>query len=143
MNLMKNKGAYFHNELRIMPPAPSCTFDDDGNPIWKEEKFYLRYRDTYTEEELLKYFVKQTGHILLDKKRQIASLMYILNQYDIDTVLFAIDEMAYCISEGRKIPKLALEISDYIPEGIQALSNKKARDKENGIVNDGSNVVPF
>jgi hypothetical protein len=143
MNLIKKGEKYYHNQLRVMPPSPSCTFDDDGCPVWKEEKFYLKYVQSYTEEDLFEYFVKQTGHIVLNKKRQLAGLLYILGENDVDTVLFAIDELAYSIAEGRKVPKVTLEIGDYIPEGMDSLANKKARDKENGIVDDGSRDVPF
>ena len=136
MNCIEKGKIYYHHELRILPKAPSCTFDDDGRAVWKESKFILQFKESYTEEDLLAYFIKMTKHELIDKGSEIRSLKYFVSQYGIDLVLFAIDELAQDLDEGNKLPpRSAYEsIKQHFTRAKESLIRKEAFDKEYGII---------
>lgn len=117
-NLLKMtpKKIYYHNELRIIPKAPSFYFDLDSGEIKKEQSdYFLEMRASYTIDDLFNYVSKKQyfSKVVSNKSRVLGSLKYLIGKYDIDFLLFIIDTANEIYSTKLNYIRNILDITDY------------------------------
>ena len=97
LNLLKQGQRYFHKELKITSTPPEVDYDiNKGTMVSKPYKFSLEPRASYTLQEFSSYFY-QTMPIDLQAHppaRMTGMLIYKINQYGIDKLLFMTDAYA-------------------------------------------------
>ena len=134
-NLLKTSEFYWHPQLRITPGPPQRVVDYNTGSITKvEEEHFLEMRASYTLNDLLDYYCKQHGNI---KDAQVnkyrGALKYVLDNHNIDTVLFMIDASANYIKAEDMMPlKSPLDIADYEREARHMLGEKITEEKQAG-----------
>jgi hypothetical protein len=130
-SLLKKDKFYYHNSLHINSQVPSW------DPLAKKEviyDFYMEMKIKYTTEELLRYAYTtlKIDCVLIDEKRDKASLGYLLGKYQkfefieaIDVVLSLIDHAA---NQENRVRNL-LDVSQYESEVYDMLLVKVAEAK--------------
>lgn len=127
-DIMEEGKFYYHPELQIVPPPPVIRQLDNGDFVssYDEEDFYLEMKDKYTLENLVDYFhkrmeIKGEGF----KDRDIGAFKHILKSYDLDTVLYTIDQARFVAEDlSKPIPKTPFDIRDYFDEGTGMLEDR-------------------
>ena len=129
-NLIQSGNFYYHPALQVAPPPPTVIQLDDGTfqSSYETETFFLEIKESFTYEDLVNYFYKVMG--LEDgqgfKERDIGAFKHILRSYDLDTVLYTIDEARFQAEDLCKpIPKSPFDIRDYVDEGMAVLEDRK------------------
>ena len=128
-NLLKPGEFYYHPALQVAPPPPVLYQLDDGTFVssYDNEEFFLEIKEKFTVEDLVQYFYNIMG---LDgegfRERDMGAFKHILRSYDLDTVLYTIDEARFLSEDlSKPIPKSPFDIRDYIDEGAMVLEERK------------------
>lgn len=128
-NLLKAGEFYYHPALQVAPPPPVITQLDDGSFVssYDTEEFFLEIKEKFTVEDLAQYFYSVMG---IDgegfRERDIGAFKHILRSYDLDTVLYTIDEARFLAEDlSKPVPKSPFDIRDYFDEGAMVLEERK------------------
>jgi hypothetical protein len=127
-NLLEPGKFYYHTALQIAPPPPTIMQRDDGTfySSYEDEEFYLEMKEVFTLSDLVDYFYKVMEIDVDFKERDMGAFKHILKSYDIDTVLYMINE-ARVMSEdrGKSKPTSPFDIRDYADDAIAVLEDRK------------------
>lgn len=127
-NLLKQGTFYYHVALQVTSGPPKRSIDyDTGKIVMIDEPFFLEMRASYSVEELVQYFAKQTNiHLLSHEiKRYIGSFNWLLKQYDLQHILFMIDTTVnYRLSNDEPMPDSPLDIQKYKQEALDVQNEK-------------------
>jgi hypothetical protein len=125
-SLIKRNTYYYHNELHIISPAPywDVLTDKIVSP-----KFYLEMKIKYTINNLIDYFYKTfpKNMNLVDDKKDVGSMNYLLNKYRKITFIETIDFILYLIDEAKNDEYVCNDILDvqrYEEKTFKYLENK-------------------
>lgn len=127
-NLIDPLEFYYHNELRVEQVVARKTVVDGKLVTQNDQGFKLEIKKYYSEEDFIDYFYKK---MRIPKpsnadKRDKGRLKHLLEQCDIDTLLFAIDIMyEERRNRGLKISPNIFSVQDYLPEAEDAVSRKR------------------
>jgi hypothetical protein len=130
--LMRDGVFYFHPRLQVAPGAPVMTINEDGEFVSLDnDEFFLEIRPSFTMAELVDYFYKRTGTRNQNYKRDSRAFEYVLDQIIIDEPLNALDLILFTIDAAvalafdldRPMPN-ALEIEDYLNDGLALYTEK-------------------
>lgn len=128
-NLLVRGRFYYHPQLQIAPPPPVVQILPDGTfraSYEEDPTFYLEMKEKYTLDDLLDYFYNRVGIKKQNRKRDRGALEYILKQYELDVVLYSIDESAVMyLDTNSSPPKNPLDIEDYVENGEALLEDRK------------------
>lgn len=127
-NLLEVGAFYYHPALQIAPPPPVITILDDGTfkSSYDTEEFFLEIKECFTLEDLVDYFYKIMGYNDGFKDRDIGAFKHILKSYELDAVLYTIDESRFLAEDlSKPIPKNPFDMRDYMEEGIAVLEERK------------------
>jgi hypothetical protein len=128
-NLLEPGRFYFHPALQVAPPPPVTVQLDDGSfkSSYEDEEFFLEIKESFTLEDLVGYFYKvMTVDGSGFKERDIGAFKHILKSYDLDTILYAIDESRFLAEDlGKPAPKSPFDIRDYFDAGEAVLEDRK------------------
>lgn len=129
-NLLVQGIYYYHNQLRIHPPAPKRSLDlNTGEIIKGDDEYYLEMRASYTIENLTDYFIKRSDGKApqSEHKRFIGSFQYLLKSYSIEQVLFMIDAFVNEVESGDVYEKnfSPLTVKDYARDGEERLGQRR------------------
>lgn len=125
-SLLKRDTFYYHKELRIKSEAP--IYNKVTREV-KSSKFFLEMKIQYTLDNLLSYYQKKakTFDELLDRKRDLGALEYLLTKYSkvsfiepIDFVLSLIDTAG----EDTRMSSGVLDLQRYENETYEHLKRK-------------------
>lgn len=141
INILKPDKFYWHPQLRCTPGAPKRTIDYDTGLITKvAQEHYLELRASYTLDDLYWYYIAQheEPETIGEINKWKGALRYLLSQYSIDTILFAIDASAnYVRSEDYQPLKSPLDVADYVREAQRMMGEKITEERlagDEGIV---------
>jgi hypothetical protein len=127
-NLLEHGKFYFHPALQIVPPPPTIIQLPDGTfqSSYETEEFFLEIKECFTLSDLVDYFYKVMEIDVDFKERDMGAFKYVLKSYDIDAVLYMIDE-ARAVSEdmGKSNPTSPFDIRDYAESAIAILEDRK------------------
>ncbi|GAK42087.1 hypothetical protein TCA2_4579 [Paenibacillus sp. TCA20] len=135
-NIMNPDIFYYHNRLRETSPAPKMRKGPDGKYIQEVEPFFLEMKKRFTMEELLEYWyekmnIQSNPHMI---KQDEGKFNYLLGIYDLDEILFAIDEAKRIrLSWQRSLLRNAFDIEKYVDEARETISQKKNIHQIHGI----------
>lgn len=128
-NLLEPGRFYYHPLLQIAPPPPTLTQLPDGSfkASYEDEEFFLEIREKFTLDDLVDYFnqVMDRKNASFTRERDKGAFRHLLKRYDLDTILYTIDE-ARALAEdlNKSIPKNPLDIEDYIEDGAAILEER-------------------
>jgi len=138
-NLIQYGKFYFHPKLQVTPPPPKLTIHDNGDIFasYDEEPFYLEMVSKFTKKDVVDYFYfkKNTG----DQSeavfaRDIGAVEHMLKFWDVDFILYLIDEAFVCSrDEGAQPIKNLLDIQRYEEEAQHVYANRKNTCFEGGL----------
>ena len=137
LNLIEPDVFYYHNELRVQYETPRKQIVD-GKLVYVEEEplFRLEIKTYYGAEEFLDYFYKRVKlpRSPQFEKRDLGRLKHLIEQHDIDTLLFAIDVMVETrLANGLRISDNLFNIQDYMMEAEDVISRKRNQHRLMGI----------
>lgn len=137
-NLLQQGRFYLHNELRVTPPPPVREYDIATGKIKSySEPYFLEMRASYTVEDLLQYAKKRLP--VSNMARWRGGLRWIAERYDIDLILFAVDEMAADLEEKEYRGEIRpFDLLDYLDEARKTMEAKITEEREAGV----DRVVP-
>ena len=125
-SLLKRDTFYYHNEFHITSPAPYWDFEKDKII---SSRFFLEMKIKYTVKDLIKYYYKNfpMDTKLIDEKKDIGSMEYLLNKYKnldfvepVDFVLYLIDE---AVNNGMEHIEI-IDLKRFEKETYEYLKNK-------------------
>lgn len=127
-NLIDPLEFYYHNELRVEQEPPRKVVVDGKLVNQQDEPFRLEIKKYYSEFDFIDYFYK-TMHVPKPKsadKRDKGRVKHLLEQSDIDSLLFATDLMAEAKrSRGIRNSTNIFSIQDFLPEAEEAVARKR------------------
>lgn len=136
-NLMQPDIFYYHNSLReVSMPTRIVKDPETGQLVRKSEPFYLEMKKRFSMQDLLNYWYSQMGITSTDHmvRQDEGKFKYILGNYTLDEVLFAIDaSRAIRKEKSLKLLRNAFELDKYIEEGREAIRAKQNTHKMQGI----------
>jgi hypothetical protein len=128
-NLIQAGTFYYHPALQVAPPPPTVIQLDDGTfeSSYETENFFLEIKESFTYDDLVDYFYKVMGNDMQGfKERDIGAFKHILKSYDLDLVLYTIDESRFqSVDLNKPIPKSPFDIRDYFEFGELVLEDRK------------------
>lgn len=127
-NLLEPGKFYYHPALQVAPPPPTIIQRDDGTfySSYEEEEFFLEIKECFTLGDLVDYFYKVMDIDVDFKERDMGAFKHILKSYDIDTVMYMINEArAMCEDNGKPLPTSPFDIRDYADDAINVLEDRK------------------
>lgn len=135
-NLLRQGTFYYHNELRLTCRPPQRSIDyDSGEITILNEPYFLEMKASYTVEELVQYYARQTGLQLKDYEvsRYKGSFNWLIKQYNVEMVLFMIDATVnYSRSEDQPMPYSPLDIQRYQADAVSARNEKVTETIQSG-----------
>lgn len=127
-NLLEPGRFYYHPALQVAPPPPTIMQREDGTfySSYEDEEFFLEIKECFTLCDLVDYFYKVMEIDVDFKERDMGAFKHILKSYDIDTVMYMINE-AKAMSEdyGKPTPTSPFDIRDYADDAIAVLEDRK------------------
>ena len=142
-NLVKDGVFYYHNELRITSPPPTVSYDiNSGELIRKVQPYFLEMVASYDVENLMAFF-KSKSHLYdnqtMSDSRLKGALDWLVNQYDLESVLFMIDAAEQAIAgETAKPLKNPSNLHEFFREGKKTKELKETECKQGG----GATIEP-
>lgn len=142
-NLIQVDRFYYHPRLQVVPPPPTLKIEDDGTitSSYEEESFYLEMVDSFTIKDLLSYFYSKKNSSIQEStfNRDIGALRHLLQFWDVDFLLFLIDEaFASSIDQGREVPNSPLDIQEFSDDALLLYESRKNILYEEGL----DHVIP-
>lgn len=142
-NLIQLNRFYYHPKLQVAPPPPVLKIEDDGTitPSYDSEDFYLEMKDSFTVEDLLDYFYSKKNMAVPDSniKKDIGAFNHLLQFWDIDFLMFLIDEaFTSSVDEGKPLPNSPLDIQEYDAQAMTVYEARKNICHEEGL----DHVIP-
>lgn len=136
-NLIEPDVFYYHNILRnVSGPTRIKRDPETGKLIRYSEPFYLEIKKRFTLKDLLDYWYKQmeiipNEHIV---RQDEGKFKYLLSNYTLDEILFAID-VAKAIRREMQLRPLrnAFELDKYIEEARALIKEKENVHRLQGI----------
>lgn len=132
-NLIDPEKFYYHNALRILPNASVKKVIDGKLVTVQSSDFSLRIKPYFSVDDALHYFYKKIGLTQYEAfiKADRSRMESMLQKYDIDLLLFAID-----VYHTHFLGKLVMSynifaIQEHIEAASRALSEKRALHKAN------------
>lgn len=136
-NLIKDIYCY-HNDLRLPIPPAKIKILDSGEIIRTSPDIVIGMKESYTIHDALNYYykvTKQTPTITV-LRRDEGKFTYLLKEFDIDEILFAIDIAVNAKKQtGRQLRDL-FQIQDYIEQAKNAIKRKRNQER---LLNMGEN----
>lgn len=126
-NLLENR-FYYNSRLHKISEPASLDISIEGKIIENKEPFYLELVETFTLDDLVEHFytklsIKDKDETLYNRnKKRIAGY---LKSYDLDLLLFTIDEIKRLGSAENWDTKVAESIIYYTKEGKKRMENAK------------------
>lgn len=128
-NLLQAGQFYYHPALQVAPPPPTVVQLDDGTfqSSYEVEEFFLEVKESFTCENLVDYFYQVMGQDGQGfKDRDVGAFKHIMKSYDLDTILYTIDEARFLAEDLNKpIPRSPFDIRDYFEYGEAVLEERK------------------
>ena len=126
-NLLEPGRFYYHQALQIAPPPPTVTMMEDGTFKDEEQSFYLEIRERFTLDDLVNYFNEKMGRDgSYTRERDKGAFRHLLKRYDLDTILYTIDEARVLAEDlDKPLPRSPLDIEEYVEEGMAILEARK------------------
>lgn len=129
-NLLSPSIFYYHNALRLTSRPPKRQFNiDEGTFVRINDPYFLEMRASFTVEELVAYYARQFGMRLhrQEYSRYIGSFNWLLGMYDVELILFMIDESANMVkAENYKPPRKPMDIDKYKADAIRTRERKRS-----------------
>lgn len=136
-NLMEQDVFYYHNLLRNTSSPTKIVVDEDtGRLVRKSEPFFLEMKKRFTMKDLMDYWYDQMNITPNDhmKRQDEGKFNYILGNYNIDEVLFAIDASKTIRSEMHvRLLRNAFELDRYMDDAREFIKAKENTHKMQGI----------
>lgn len=135
-NLIEKDVFYYHNALRDVSGPTRILKGEDGRLIRMSEPFYLEIKKRFTLKDLLNYWyttmnITPTEHIV---RQDEGKFRYLLSNYTLDEILFAIDVSKSIRKEQQLRPlRNAFELDKYIEQAREMLQQKINVHKLQGI----------
>lgn len=127
-NLIDPLEFYYHNELRVEQEPPRKTIIDGKLVNPNEAPFRLEIKKYYSESDFIDYFYKamRVPKPQNAEKRDKGRVKHLLEQSDIDSLLFAVDIMAEA-KKSQHVRNSAniFSIQDYLPDAEEAVARKR------------------
>lgn len=129
---------YLHPRLQITPPPPVIVVNDDGTfeASYDEDEFYLEIVDKITKKDLVIYFYNKMNSTYSEATlpRDIGAFEHMLKFWDVDFILYLIDEAFACsMDEGKPMPKTPLDIQQYEAQATAVYEARKRLSFEEGL----------
>jgi hypothetical protein len=134
IGLMEDGKFYFHPRLQVAPKPPTIVLTEDGEFIssYDNEKFFLTMIDSFSMDDLMNYFYSKAGVVRSNYNRDAKGFEYFFKQVMIDDplnaldlVLFTIDAaVALAYDKDQPMPKVAVELVEYIDDGLALYEEK-------------------
>jgi hypothetical protein len=126
-NLLEDK-FYYNSRLHKISEPASLDISIEGKIIEKKEPFYLELVESFTAEDLVQHFyerldIKDKDETLYDRNKK--RINGYLKSYDLDLLLFTIDEIKRLGSVENWDTKVAESIIYYTKEGKKRMENVK------------------
>lgn len=141
VNLINQNRFYYHNELRVYPPAPTRKIDyNTGQIVSSKFEYFLEMKASYTINDLMEYIKTKstTKNLFNNPKRLLGGLNSMLSKYDIELLLFLIDTSDIIYFNKNKFFKNIFEMDDFIEEA-KVNYNMKVTE---AVYNDSDKIVP-
>lgn len=127
-NLLDRAKFYYHPALQVAPPPPVVKQLDNGEFIssYDDEPFFLEMKEKFTLDDLVTYFYNVMGMDDGFRERDKGAFKFILKNYELDVVLYTIDEanaLAYDLNKPQ--PQSPFDIRDYLEDGRLILEDRK------------------
>jgi hypothetical protein len=124
-NLLEYGRFYYHPALQIAPPPPVIEVNLDGTFTASYEQdptFYLEVKESFTIDDLIDHFYRRC-EIVKQRSRQVekGAFKHILKSYELDVILYAIDEAIAC----DDVPRTAFDLEDYFLQAEWILDDRK------------------
>lgn len=136
-NLMEPDVFYYHSELRLMSAPPTIRKDPEtGKLVRYSEPFYLEMKKRYSMQELIDYWyrtmdITPNEHMI---RQDEGKIKYVLGNYTLDEVLFAMDVSKSLRIERQQRPlRNIFELDKYIEDAREYLLKKQNIHKVQGI----------
>lgn len=126
-NLIEGGILYYHKELLVERPSVLIRFDENTGDVVevKDELPPLTVKVSYTVEDLYRYLSRYAELIPYNKKQDIKALERMVEVFDIDLVLFMVDEMWEENRHGESRLYSAMHLDRYIGSAQTALKQKR------------------
>jgi hypothetical protein len=128
-NLLLRGKFYYHPQLQITPPPPMIELLSDGtfrSSYELDPCFYLEIKHKYTLDNLVDYFYNRVGINKQIRKRDRGGFEYLLKFYELDVILYSIDEASVMyIDTNSNPPRTPLDIEEYMGNGEALLEDRK------------------
>ncbi|MGF0347762.1 hypothetical protein ACQR3P_29400 [Rhodococcus sp. IEGM1300] len=126
-NLIEQGILYYHKELLVERPSVLIRFDEETGDVAevKDELPPLTVKGSYTIDDLYAYLSKRSELMPYNKKQDIKALETLVEYFDIDMVLFMVDEMWEDKRHGETRIYAAMHIDRYVEEAKSVLKQKK------------------
>lgn len=129
-NLLSPSVFYYHNALRLTSKPPKRQFNiDEGTFVRINDPYFLEMRASYTVEELVEYYARQFSMKLhrQEYSRYVGSFNWLLGMYDVELILFMIDESANMVkAENYRPPRKPMDIDKYKADAIRTRERKRS-----------------
>lgn len=142
-NLLKSGEMFYHNELRMTTPPPIVDFDyDTGETVRIVQEYFLELRSSFTLHDLVAYF-KSKPHLyvpeIMSDNRLLGSFKWLINNFDLELILFMIDEAELHVACGKSAP---LDNPSNIHEFFLAAKHHRQKKINECKLAGGATVVP-
>jgi hypothetical protein len=135
-NLIEPGTFYYHNDLRLTSAPPKREIDYDSGEIKViNEEYFLEMKASYTVDDLIKYYSRQTGVKLpaYEQKRYIGTFNWLVGVYGVEMVLFMIDiTVNMYMADDQPMPYSPLDIQKYKREAKQIRDQKITENVHSG-----------
>lgn len=136
-NLLEPHVFYYHNLLReVSPPTKIVKDPATGKMVRQTQPFFLEMKKRFTMQELMDYWyeqmeIKPNEHMI---RQDEGKFKYILGNYTLDEVLFAIDASKTLRKERQlRLLRNAFELDKYIEDAREFIKAKENIHKVQGI----------
>ena len=124
---------YFHPELQLTSPPMRFLFDSETMSVVEttSEPFFLEIKDSYTAEDVLDYFQKETGIELLRPQRYVKQILQMVEDHGLDLVLYLFDAgPGFCQEEGLPLPTVPVFYEEFLPRAKEMYERRTNDSKE-------------
>jgi hypothetical protein len=135
-NLINANLQYLHPATKEFTRMP-LAIEEDGEIKYGRPP-EVKLRTTLFPEDVVRYYYEQVGiNSMINLKRDIGAIQYLIKGVGLDLTLFAIDAMVteYYESEDRgAIPPMILKANGYLNEASIRMAEVRAIGRQHGII---------